>query len=436
MNPGNYRQVCRDWFPGTVLQQRFDMKITQFPDFIRCVVATCLMCIVLLNSKSAYADQFECTEQIAAAAFLEESGLLCLQKIAIQELPEIEFYKASLQWSGPDKPDEFRLLSVEGDLSAGEGSPVFSTENGTLTLSRIDIPRIFGTERYVAHLALADRDDLSVFKLNSVVVYINPDYVPRVTWKPYGMLATDERRAVDVLGRSMPFARLADAVYDFDNTIVDQWILIDTKDKSSGMQAAVYSNEQTGELVLAFRGTETCDFPCSLRESAEFLRDAAADGMLSFGLVHGQFKDAVRYTQDVIDNLAQGRKIIVTGHSLGGGLAQAVGAAFGLETYAFNSAPVPDDFFKKYPPVLPAEVLNEMMHVIADIHDPVSNTDETGKFYVNANHASVLLQFDFDLKEVLPLEGRKLNDLRFDRHSMTRLLRNAGSLLSIYQEGW
>ena len=92
---------------------------------MRLVTAICLINIFLLNSAAVRANPIECAEQTATAAFLEESGLLCLQKIAIQELPEIEFYKASLQWSGPDKPDEFRLLSVEGDLAAGEGSPVF-----------------------------------------------------------------------------------------------------------------------------------------------------------------------------------------------------------------------------------------------------------------------------------------------------------------------
>ncbi len=407
------------------------MKKTRHSGFMRFVA---VICGFLLNSGAAYANN-ECDEQTAFATFLQASGLLCLQNIAIKELPGDEFYHASLQWSGPDKPNEFRLLNVDWDLAGGKGNPVFSTEKGTLTLPTVDIPQIFGTERYVAHLALANQHDLSVFKLTSIAVYINPDYAPRVTWKPYGMLAPDERRAVDVLGRSIPFARLADAVYDFGNTTVDQWVLIETKDKNSGMQAAVYSNEETGELTLAFRGTETCKIPCSLRRTAEFLRDAAADGMLTLGLVHDQFKDAVKYARDVID-LAQGRKIVVTGHSLGGGLAQAVGAAFGLEVYAFNAAPVPKDFFKKYPPALPAEILNEMMHVIADIHDPVSNTDETGKFYVNSGHASVLLQFDFDLKEVLPNDRRKLNDLRFDRHGMTQLLENAESLISIYQDGW
>lgn len=393
------------------------------------------LCCFIMSTSAVLADALECGEQTAPAAFLEQGNVLCLQKITIAGLSGSVSYKAALQWSGADNPNEFRLISVDADLAGGESNPVFSTENGTLTLSKVDIPKLFGTERYTASLALVDPDELSVFQLTSVAVYINPDYVPNETWKPYGMLAAEERRAVDLLGRSIPYAMLADAIYDFDNTVVGQWVLVDKKDKNSGMQAGVYHNQETDELILAFRGTDTCDFPCSLSESAEFVLDSTADGLLVLGLVDTQFEDAMDYAQDVISR-AQGRKISVTGHSLGGALAQAVSAALGLEAFVFNSAPVPDDFFKDYPPAFSADVLSEMIHVIADIHDPVSNTDEASKLYVDADHVSTLLQFDFDLKEVLPEELGKLNDLKFDRHSMTRLLDNAVSLLSIYRDGW
>jgi predicted esterase YcpF (UPF0227 family) len=228
---------------------------------------------------------------------------------------------------------------------------------------------------------------------------------------------------------------LADAVYDFDNKVIDEWVLFETKDKNSGMQAAVYYNPESDEVVLAFRGTETCDFPCSFSETAEFLLDTAADALLAVGQVDTQFKDAVSYAEDVVFR-AQGRKIIVTGHSLGGGLAQGVGSVFGLETFAFNSAPVPEEFFEIYSPAIPFEELSKIIHVISDIHDPVSNTDETGKFYLNADHVSSLIQFDFDDMEILPAEIKKLNNLRFDRHSMTELVDNALSLITIYQDGW
>ncbi|MDH5553197.1 MAG: lipase, partial [Nitrosomonas sp.] len=128
--------------------------------------------------------------------------------------------------------------------------------------------------------------------------------------------------------------------------------------------------------------------------------------------------------------------IYVTGHSLGGGLAQGVGALFGLETFAFNSAPVPDDFFDSHDVLLSDAALQEIIHVIGDIRDPVSNTDETGTFYLNADHISPLVQFDFKLKEVLPQRLGELDKLRFNRHSITTFVDNATSLLMVYGEGW
>lgn len=314
-------------------------------------------------------------------------------------------------------------------------SPSFSAENGLLVIPRVDIPRQFGTERYSVNLALAPNSDAYIFNLTSISTYINPDYIPRVTWKPYGMLNSTERRSVDALGMSLPYAKLSDTIYDFDITPVDQWDLIDKISRNSGMQAGIYQHRETYELVLAYRGTEACDFPCSLDETTEYLRDLATDTALTFGFDDAQFKHAINYARDVA-NRYPNQKITVTGHSLGGGLAQAVGAVLGLKTFAFNSAPVPDDFFDDNPVTLSKSELNELIYVLADIHDPVSNTDETGKFYINSSHVAPLIQFDFDLKEITPNRLAELDKLRFNRHGITKFSDNASNLMNIYANGW
>ena len=79
-----------------------------------------------------------------------------------------------------------------------------------------------------------------LFELAKVEIYNNPEYVPIRDWKPYGMLFPEERRAVDLLGRSISYAQLADAIYDFDNIIVGSWELIESIGKNSGMDAGVY----------------------------------------------------------------------------------------------------------------------------------------------------------------------------------------------------
>ncbi len=375
----------------------------------------------------------ECLELTEPATFLSDTGIVCIQQAKVADNNEVFVFKAALQWLGVDQLNQFQLLSVEADQSnlVTINSPSFIPINSTLTIPKIDIPGIYGTERYAVDFTLDD----SLLELSSAAVYINPDYIPNETWTPYGMLDPDERRAVDLLARATPYAKLADAVYEFDTLIVDNWVLIEEKDRGSGMQAGLYQDLDTGELVLAFRGTESCNFPCSLNETKEYLLDVAADSLLTFGQSGPQFDDAVEFAQDIVDRY-QGQTIYVTGHSLGGSLAQGVGAKFTLETFAFNSAPVPKDFIKDQDISLDDETLQQIIHVISDIHDPVSNTDETGDFYINANHISPLIQFDFDLKEILPLRLAKLDELRFNRHSITTFVDNATSLLTIYQEGW
>ena len=383
----------------------------------------------------------ECKNLTAPATFLEANGLVCLQKIIVTDSSGDQLYKASLQWLGVDNPNRFKLLSVEFDDAFETHSPTFSFLNGVLTLPKIDVPKLYGTERYTVSLgwvtdADMDTDDaVSVFELATVALYNNPGYIPNTTWKPYGMLLPHERRAVDLLGRSIPYAKLADAIYDFDNVTVDSWELIESNGKSSGMDAGVYKNRDTNELALVFRGTETCDFPCSFKELEDTARDAIADVAIGIGTVSDQFKDAFRFAQDVVGRHPD-VKITVTGHSLGGGLAQAIGAVLGLETFAFNSSPVPDHFFDTYSITLSNEEIQELIYVIADVHDPVSNTDNTGKFYLDSHHVTSLIQFNFNTKEILPEREVDLEDLRIDRHSINRFANNATNLMNTYRDGW
>ncbi|BCG64299.1 MAG: hypothetical protein methR_P2072 [Methyloprofundus sp.] len=402
--------------------------------FISCIGLYSL----LFFSHSLQAHPNECANISAPAIFLSESELVCLQKIKVVNGADIQFYKVALQWLGAAAPTKFSIISVEPDSADADSHHSFSVTTGILSLSTIDIPTTYGTERYAANFVFKQENGINLFELSTANVYDNPNYIPKETWKPFGMLSADERRAVDLLGQSLPYAQLADAIYDFSNNTIGAWQLIQQESKDSGMQAGLFNNNETGELVLAFRGTESCEFPCSFAETKESVLDLAADALLSFGESGPQFRHAFNFAQQVLDNYPE-YKITVTGHSLGGGLAQAVGAVFQLKTFAFNSAPVPADFFVEHPTSLTADELNNIIHVISDIRDPVSHADDSGQTYLNANHAAPLIHFDFDAKEVQPETVNRLADLyalRFKKHGMTELFDNASALIMLYQQGW
>lgn len=388
-----------------------------------------------INNVQALPD--ECANLQAPVTFIESTGIVCLQNIKVTNESATFFSKAALQWLGAENPNQFSIVDVENDIASENNNSSFSVETGTLEIPMVDIPKTFGTERYSANLVLKHENGNNIFELASTDIYINPDYVPNVTWKPYTMLSPKEKRNVNILGESIPFAKLANAVYNFETLTVDNWELIEQKSKSSGMQAGIYKNKDTNELVLAFRGTEFCKsiFDCSTDELLESGRDVLADTQLTLGFNGKQFPHAYEFAQDVA-NRYQGQTITVTGHSLGGGLAQAIGSAFGVKTFAFNSAPVPEDFLDVYPTNLSIEELSNIIHVIADIHDPVSNTDESGDFYLNAAHISSLIQFDFGQRETLPDPLAELDALRFNKHGMSTFIDNASELLSIYRDGW
>ncbi len=92
----------------------------------------------------------------------------------------------------------------------------------------------------------------------------------------------------------------------------------------SGMQAVAYRNNKTGEIAIAYRGTDSgLDF-------------ANSDAPIFFEATPMQLKAAQNFYKNVKDAYPEA-EITLTGHSLGGGLAQVVASENGLSAATFNA---------------------------------------------------------------------------------------------------
>lgn len=101
---------------------------------------------------------------------------------------------------------------------------------------------------------------------------------------------------------------------------------------SSGLRAGLYTNGQ-GQYVLAFKGT--------VPFGRTTLKDIYADGAQGLGFPTGQYAHAVDLTRRLYE--VYGDNLVLTGHSLGGGLASQAAMAVGagnLPAVVFNPAAV------------------------------------------------------------------------------------------------
>ncbi|WP_152566237.1 XVIPCD domain-containing protein [Lysobacter antibioticus] len=100
--------------------------------------------------------------------------------------------------------------------------------------------------------------------------------------------------------------------------------------QSSGYQGVMFQREDSREIVVAHRGTE---FKTELID--DVLR---ADAGMVARRANQQAKDAIEFTQQAKAMAeAQGAPLTVTGHSLGGTLAQITAAKLGLQGETFNA---------------------------------------------------------------------------------------------------
>ena len=101
---------------------------------------------------------------------------------------------------------------------------------------------------------------------------------------------------------------------------------------SGGFDAAIYQNEQ-GQYVVAFRGTDV--WPVG---KGSDLDDNLGQGL---GFETGQYKDAVALAEAANRAFGEGN-VVVTGHSLGGGLASAAALAVDIPGVTFNASGLSD----------------------------------------------------------------------------------------------
>ncbi|SEA83619.1 Protein of unknown function [Desulfuromusa kysingii] len=143
-------------------------------------------------------------------------------------------------------------------------------------------------------------------------------------------------------------AQLSEKAYsDFDPTDVDNattaftdsngsdwtvYTVSETSGYNTGFSGVAFRNEDTKEVVVAYRGT---DGP----------RDVTPDLQAGLGQnVPNQYQQAKDFYDAVLDktNTDSSNSPTLTGHSLGGALAQLVGAVTGAETQTYNAPGVKD----------------------------------------------------------------------------------------------
>lgn len=175
-------------------------------------------------------------------------------------------------------------------------------------------------------------------------------------------------------------------------------------DSRSGYQGTIFKNPSTKEIIVAHRGTE-------------FDRQPMKDGAIDLGMVtrriNAQADDAIALTELALEEARRtGGNVSVTGHSLGGALAQITAHRFNLPGEAFNPYGAAGLGYR-VPEGMPADTAPFTSHVMAgDVVSAASPHYGTVQMYALKSELDILRQSESlhgsPLNTVMPVLGGAL----------------------------
>ena len=119
-------------------------------------------------------------------------------------------------------------------------------------------------------------------------------------------------------------------------------------DTKTGFKADIYK-DKNGDYVLVYRGTYSDPDQPENDLIHDWSKEWTDDNMKQgLGMGSEQYEKSIDIAKRVNRNKPKDKQLTIAGHSLGGGLATAAGAATGSKTYAFCPAGVHPNTYKMY----------------------------------------------------------------------------------------
>jgi len=172
-------------------------------------------------------------------------------------------------------------------------------------------------------------------------------FIGLVLLVPYYLQADDIWCDFECAQTNEQYALLSQKIYDNATTVDDWQRIIDYKKNilglyTHGLHLSVYQNTKDQRIAIVIEGTSATDIEDIITDVVQ---------LTSSPITPKEYTEAREFVQDLRDANSTFENAIITGHSLGGGIAQFIGYSFGMETHTFNPAGLSDttiDNAKKY----------------------------------------------------------------------------------------